>query len=148
MVFVVIKKKGFDRFIKGALMVEVALVLPILLAIVFFVIEFGNILYMQKTVNEIARISARLAAVYPSYTTTQLISQCNASSVVQDVSKLSLTVTPSPGASRNVGDAITVTAQYTYTPYINPFKLLNFSSSQTFAPTIRGMSVARAEVPL
>ena len=140
--------KKLKRTFKGSVMVEAALILPILLGVTFFILEFGNVLYLINTVNEIARISARLAAVYPSYTTTQLISQCNASSVVQDVSKLSLTVTPSPGASRNVGDAITVTAQYTYTPYINPFKLLNFSSSQTFAPTIRSMAVARAEVPL
>lgn len=48
---------------RGQAMIEMALVLPILLALVFGIIEFGNIYSHQLEVNNLARHSARVAIV-------------------------------------------------------------------------------------
>jgi len=49
--------------VRGQAMVEMALVLPILLALVFGIIEFGNIYSHQLEVTNLARHSARTAIV-------------------------------------------------------------------------------------
>ena len=139
-----IQKKLITRSSKGALMAEAALMIPILLGVTFFMIEFGNVLYLSNTLNQIARSAARYASVTSSYTQQSLISQSGASSLLKDVSKLTLTITPAPGAARSVGATITVNVQYSYTPVINPFGLLN--SNHSWAPTIKSASVARSEV--
>lgn len=48
---------------RGQAMVEMALVLPILLALVFGIIEFGNIYSHQLEVTNLARHSVRTAVV-------------------------------------------------------------------------------------
>lgn len=50
---------------RGQAMVEMAIVLPILLAMVFGIIEFGNIYSHQLEVNNLARHSVRTAVVSP-----------------------------------------------------------------------------------
>src|SRR5262252_10068455 len=52
--------RGRDR---GATAVEFALLLPILLLIVFGIIDFGRALNTQITLTQAARVGARLAAV-------------------------------------------------------------------------------------
>lgn len=49
----------------GQAMIEMAIVLPILLAMVFGIIEFGNIYSHQLEVSNLARHSARTAIVSP-----------------------------------------------------------------------------------
>ena len=53
--------RGSDR---GAVAVEFALVLPLLLLILFGIIDFGRMLNAQITVNEAAREGARAMALY------------------------------------------------------------------------------------
>ena len=53
----------FLKNIRGQALVEMALVLPILLALVFGIIEFGNIYSHQLEVNNLARHSVRTAVV-------------------------------------------------------------------------------------
>ena len=137
-------RKISNRSCKGSLIAEAALVIPILIGISFVIIEFGTVLYLTNTLNQIARSAARYASVTPSYTQQSLISASSASSLLPDVSKLTIDVTPAPGASRTVGATITVTAQYNYTPIVNPFGL--FNSNQSWAPVIMSSSVARSEV--
>lgn len=128
----------------GSVLAEAALVIPLLVGITFFIIEFGNVLHLNNSTNQIARTAARFASVTPSYTNQQLIDASRAQDILPNVSRLTLTVTPAGGAQRNVGATITVTAQYNYTPIINPFRLLE--SNQVWAPVIRSTAVARSEV--
>ena len=137
-------RKISNRSCRGSLIAEAALVIPILVGISFVIIEFGTVLYLTNTLNQIARSAARYASVTSSYTQQSLISASSASSLLPDVSKLTLNVTPAPGASRAVGATITVTAQYNYTPIVNPFGL--FNSNRSWAPVIMSSSVARSEV--
>ena len=128
----------------GSIIVEAALIIPILLGITFFIIEFGNILYISNSLNQIARSVARIASVTSSYTNQQLITESGATSLLKDISKFSLTISPASGMSRAVGAQISVTAQYNYTPIINPFKLLN--SNQSWSPVLRSIAISRSEV--
>ncbi len=125
-------------------MVESAILIPILLSVTFFIVEFGNVLYLTNTLNQISRTTARYASVTSVYTQQELIDVSGASELLPDVSKFVLIITPAPGAQKNVGSTITVQVQYNYTPIINPFGLLN--SNQSWSPVVRSSSIARSEV--
>ena len=125
-------------------MAEAALMIPLLLGITFVIIEFGCVLYLSNTLNQIARTISRYASVTSSYTQQELVDASGASSLLPDLSKLTLNITPSPGAAKQVGSTITVTVKYNYTPIINPFGL--FNSNQPWAPVIMSASVTRSEV--
>lgn len=133
----------FSRSSKGAVMAEAALVVPLLIGITFVITEFGNIFYISNSLNQVARTMARYAAVSQNYTNSGLLSSAGASSVL-DTSKIAITITPAAGASRSIGDTITVTLTYSYTPMINPFRF--FNSNANFAPTIKTSAVSRSEV--
>lgn len=129
---------------KGAVMAEFALSIPILLTILFFIIEFGNILYLSNTLNQVARSAVRYAAMNPSATTTQLATAAGASSSLPNATDLTLVVSPTAGTSRSVGDTITVTASWNYTPFINPFGFL--SPGTAWSPSIMTTAIGRVEV--
>ena len=57
------EKPGLLQRIEGVAAVEFAIILPILLLIVCGIFDFGNVYYQIHTVNEAARVGARLAAV-------------------------------------------------------------------------------------
>ncbi len=136
-------KNIYFRSNKGAVMAEAALVLPLLIGITFIITEFGSVLYISNSLNQVARTAARYAATSQTYTTSGLLTQAGAGSVLNSA-KLTLTVSPAAGAARNVGTAITVTVTYNYTPIINPFNFFNSMSS--WAPTLRSVAVSRSEV--
>ena len=52
---------------RGAAAVEFALVLPVLLMIIFAIIDFGRMLNAQITVTEAAREGARATSLYDQY---------------------------------------------------------------------------------
>lgn len=138
-----VKRLRISRSIKGAVMAEAALVIPLLIGITFVITEFGNILYISNSLNQVARTMARYAAVSQNYTNNGLLSSAGASNVL-DTTKISITITPAAGAARNIGDSITVSLSYNYTPMVNPFRL--FNSNATFAPSIMTSAVSRSEV--
>lgn len=125
-------------------MAETALVIPILLGIVLFIYEFGSVFYISNSLSQIARSAVRYASVTSSYTQQNVIDASGANSLLPDIAKFTLTITPSPGIVKKVGDVITVNVQYNYTPIINPFGL--FNSSQPWAPVLKSTAVARSEV--
>jgi Flp pilus assembly protein TadG len=59
-------QRGKPRLLQrteGATAVEFAIVLPVLLLLICSIMDFGNLYYQKHTVNEAARVGARLAAV-------------------------------------------------------------------------------------
>lgn len=137
-------KNYFKRKNTGSVLAEAALTIPLIAAITFFIVEFGNVLYLSNSLNQITRSAARFASVTPSYTNSQLIQASGAQNILPNVSRLTLNITPASGTQRNVGATITVTAQYNYTPIINPFKLLD--SNYPWMPQIMSVSTSRSEV--
>jgi len=51
---------------KGAALVEMAIILPILLVLVFGILEYGRVMFMTNVLNNAAREGARRAAVTPT----------------------------------------------------------------------------------
>lgn len=127
----------------GSVLAEAALIIPLLIGVTFFLIEFGNVLYFINSLNHIARTAARYASITTSYTGSSLVSNAGASSFL-NTSNLTLTFSPDPSCPRSIGSTITIMVSYSYTPVINPFGLLN--SSNSWAPVIMSSSVVRSEV--
>jgi Flp pilus assembly protein TadG len=133
-----------SRSIQGSILAEAALAIPLVVAALFFIIEFGNVLYLNNSVNQISRSAARYISVNSTYTNQDLINVSGAMNIVPNLERLTFTITPQSGAQVRVGDTITVTAQYNYTPIVNPYRLLFLNNSWT--PTVRSVSVIRSEV--
>ena len=136
--------KKFHRAQSGAVLAEAAIIIPLILGLLFFIIEFGNVFYLTNTLNQISRTAVRYASVTSSYTTGDLITQSMAGSLIPDIARFTLAIDPAPTSPRNVGTTITVSVQYNYLPIINPFGF--FNSNQEWMPVLRASSVARSEV--
>jgi Flp pilus assembly protein TadG len=101
----------------GAEILEAALVLPIVLSLIFGMVEFGYFFHVQHTVQAAAREAARTACVANATegTTANATSRCNQilSSAGLSPANLTLTFSPSP-ESALPGDNITVNLQTTW----------------------------------
>jgi Flp pilus assembly protein TadG len=98
---------------RGAAAVEFALVLPILLLVVFGIIDFGRAYNAQITLTQAAREGVRLAALGQSAGTVQTRAQ-NAAVPLTGVNAVVLT--PCPAGS--TGDAV-VQTNYTFS-FVTP----------------------------
>lgn len=86
-----------------------ALVLPLLLLLLFGIIEFGRIFHAYLTVNNGAREGARLAVVGAQ--DTAIITRVKDAAVGLDSSKLQITIIPAQ-SSRLRGQPVTVQVSY------------------------------------
>jgi Flp pilus assembly protein TadG len=68
------KRRLRDRSDRGAAAVEMALVLPLLIALVFGIIDFARIFNAEIQLSQAAREGVRLAAIgAPTYTSAQAV---------------------------------------------------------------------------
>lgn len=91
---------------RGAALVEFAMVLPILILLVFGVIEFGRGYNTRSTITHAARESVRVAALDsgdPVATAVAAANQLNAADI---------SVTVTPAGTCTPGDPVTVTIDY------------------------------------
>jgi Flp pilus assembly protein TadG len=101
---------GSSRRDHGAVAVEFALVLPLLLILVFGIIDFGRLFNAQVNLTQAAREGARLAAL--GNPTSVVISRTTAAA--PSLSGLSVTVTPCAAGATQTTDAVVVVS-YTLT---------------------------------
>jgi Flp pilus assembly protein TadG len=97
---------------RGAVAVELALLLPLLLLIVFGIIDFGRALNAQITLTQAAREGARLAALNQP----NVVSRTQAAAVGLSPVSVSVTSCP-PGAGPGVN--ATVVASYSFS-FVTP----------------------------
>ena len=120
---------------KGVVAVEFALVLPLLLLIVFGIIEFSLALYDKAIITNASREAARYGVVLasPKYTQSQIqqvaVNYCKSYMISlgggsNACSTSNVTVT---GAQGNFGTPLSVQVSYTFTP-------LAFGSKTSFNP--------------
>ena len=121
---------------KGQALVEMALILPVLLLLLFGIIEFGRIFSAGLMVNHGAREGARLGAIGAA--DSEILSRVH-NSVALDASQLSVIVTPEED-DRKRGGEIQVQVRYPvqiYAPFISVF------TGSTV--TVEGYSAMRVE---
>lgn len=94
---------------EGQAMVELALILPVLLLLLFGCIEFGSIFGAYLMVNNLARDGARYGVV--GHTDAQITALVFNNKAWLDESKLEVDISPSY-ASRKKGDALHVMVNY------------------------------------
>ena len=105
---------------RGASAVEMALILPLLLTLVFAVIDYSRFFFIRSTVTAAVADATRLA-VLPG-TTDAMIAAAITQSLVDPVNQAAgqapnVSVTP---AQRNAGQPVTVTASLPFSPLILP----------------------------
>jgi Flp pilus assembly protein TadG len=106
------RPSGGDVRDRGAAAVEFALLLPVLLLIVFGIIDFGRALNAQITLTQAAREGARLAALNQP----NVVSRTQAAAT--GLSPVGVSVTPCPaGAGQGVN--ATVVTSYTFS-FVTP----------------------------
>jgi Flp pilus assembly protein TadG len=114
---------------KGVAAVEFAIILPVLLLLVFGIIEFSLILYDKAVITNASREGARAGIVFrsPSLTDAQIASIVNAYGAnLIPAATLVPEITP---AVRKSGDELTVRVPYTYTFMVLP-KFMTFSGGK------------------
>ena len=108
------KIKRLIKANKGQALVEFALILPLLLLLIFGVIEFGRIFGAELTVNNSAREGARLGAI--GATDSLIVTRVLNSSGMLDSAKVAVTITPVE-SSRVRGGEIQVNVSYPVTVF-------------------------------
>lgn len=105
---------------RGASAVEMALILPLLLTLVFAVIDYSRFFFIRSTVTAAVADAARLA-VLPG-TTDAMIAAAVAQDLLDPLNQAAgqlpnVTVAP---AQRNAGQPVTVSANLPFSPLILP----------------------------
>jgi len=123
---------------RGSVAVEFALLLPVLLLIIFGVIDFGRAINAQITLTQAAREGARLAslgAVNPAVQNRVTLAATNLSPVTATVTSSCL-----PGAGVGVDAVVTVSYTFTFVTPVGAFAAMFGSASfgSTLALTATG----------
>lgn len=105
--------KAWSKGERGSATVEFALVLPILMLLMFGIIEFGRVLSVQHLLNTAAREGARTAAL-PGADNATVIAKINEVLSGAGLSYDSLQLTPSDVSSAGRNDPVTVRVQVNY----------------------------------
>ncbi|GAA0480486.1 hypothetical protein GCM10008986_01280 [Salinibacillus aidingensis] len=116
---------GLRKSQRGQAVVEIALALPILLLLIFGMIDFGRIIHTYMTVEHVSRESARAASVGDD----NLKIEETAFQAAPALKHEHLSVTISPESNRTRGSYVSVATSYPveiFTPFIkqllpNPF---------------------------
>ena len=140
---------------KGASAVEFAIVLPLLLLLLFGIVEFGFLLYNQAMITNAAREGARFGIVYDpirpteveiqtvvdNYAAAHLINFDPSQVITTNAEHLETSGPPESAGTISAGDSLEVTVQYTYEFLVFPnlAKLAGgfFANIQNLKATVR-----------
>jgi Flp pilus assembly protein TadG len=100
--------RGLIKDNRGQALVELAMTLPILLMLLFGIVEFGRIFNAYLVVNNAAREGARVAAV--GYANEEIISTVNKAAAIFDARDLDIQIDPEN--SREQGKEVVVSVSY------------------------------------
>lgn len=121
---------------RGTAMVEFAIVAGLIfIPLVFGIIEFGRVIWAKNMVTAAAREGVRYAIVHGS-SSGSVADSASIANYVKGRTQLSpIVVRPSWTGTKDPGDTVTVTVQYTYTPIVNVIasKVVSGTSKQVIA---------------
>jgi Flp pilus assembly protein TadG len=93
---------------KGQSLVEFALVLPVLLLLLFGIVDFGRAFHAYLTIDHVGRDAARTASIGKIDDASIVTTAKNNIMSVSGINSVDVTVSPSK-ASRTSGDEVTIT---------------------------------------
>src|SRR5688572_19650191 len=133
----VIRMQTNHRRRRGAEVLEMALMMPLLLLLIFGMIEFGYFFYLQHNLQAAAREGARTGAMLNA-TDTDAVNKASAFLSAANLNSGSFAIT-----STTSGDTITVTVQATWgqVGVLHLYPLIPIQD----AKVIRGAAVMRKE---
>lgn len=124
---------------KGQALVELALILPILLLLIFGVVEYGRIFSAYLAVTTASREGARVATV--GATDTDIIAAAKLRTDAMGLKSADVIVTITPnGAGRVRGSSVTVQVTYPVKMF-DPF----FTTIVGANYTVKGVTIMRVE---
>jgi Flp pilus assembly protein TadG len=127
---------GRRRSDRGAAAVEFALVLPVLLLVIFGIVDFGRMLYIKITLTQAAESSARATAILGDEQGTQEAYTAIGDLDRDNLDKPAVTACPSPpDPTQNA----TVTLTYHFT-FVTPLAALANLGGGSIALTSTGYS--------
>ncbi len=105
--------RSYRLFRRGAAVVEFAIVAPVLLLLVFGMIEYGRLIMVQQVLTNATREGAR-RAVLDGATTSAVTSVVTDYLSTSHISGAVITVTPNPPSNAAFGEPVTVSAQVSF----------------------------------
>ncbi len=136
-------KKNLDKSLgknqSGQALVEMAIILPILLILIFGIIEYGRGFAAYLAVTTAAREGARIATVGGSDNDISAAVTLRTSAMLLDSTKLTISISPTAG-SRIRGSAVTIEVTYLVPMYDPVFTTLIGTNM-----SVKGKTVMRVE---
>jgi Flp pilus assembly protein TadG len=131
---------------RGGSAVEFAIVLPILVVLLFGIIEFSILFYDKAVITNASREGARAGIVFASTPLDDagiagVVNTYCASNLITFGSATAATTTVSRGGSGTAGDPLTVTVDYSYDFLVLP----NFVTALTGPIDLEAITVMRME---
>ena len=136
------RQSANDRRERGSVAVEFALLLPVLLLLVFGIIDFGRAINDQITLTQAAREGVRLAALGQSAATVQSRVTLAANPLTPVTSTVTLAC--GPGAPGNADAIVTVTYNFSFITPVGAFAAMFGTASFGSVPK---MLTATGEMP-
>lgn len=113
----------------GSTIVEMALILPLFLLLVFGIFEFGRAWLIINTMNHAAREAVRLASVTPNLTTNNTAVVTKATTILTTAGITGAAVTNTAATGTPLQTTVNIALTYTWLTGIGP--LLGFSFTGT-----------------
>lgn len=106
----------FIRARRGAVALEFALGLPIFLAMIYGVFEFGRIFWTQNTMEFAIEEAARFTMVNPNATSAQITTLVEDKAVGLDAARIKVVIVFEQSGADN--SFVTITGTYSYAPVV------------------------------
>jgi Flp pilus assembly protein TadG len=127
------------RHQRGQSLLETAMMIPVMIMVVFFLFELGELMYTYSVLADAANEGVRYAIVHSGGDPTGTVAEVKAfaTTSMHDVSAISVSVT-SPDGSYAPPNRVRVTVTYVYIPY-----LPNFITAPTMTTYAEGRMVVQ-----
>ena len=141
-----IRQRGVRSGERGQALVEFAIIIPILLAVLLGIVEFARAWQIQQVVTNAAREGARVAVIATA-TDAQVTSAINTYCQSAGLDMLQVVMSMSPNVPNQTGlpDTVTVSYNYTYGLFGPVMNLLGSGGSTPGSVLLTSTSIMRNE---
>ncbi len=131
---------------RGQALVEFAIIIPILLAVLLGIVEFARAWQIQQVVTNAAREGARMAVISTATdadVSAAITTYCQSANL--DMAQVTMSYTPNASTSSGDPDTVTVSYNYTYRLFGPVMDLLGGGGATPGSVTLSSTSIMRNE---